>query len=255
MSQLFSDLALRQVFESDGFVVFPEFVCGEELIELTSQVDRFLKTIAPTLPPDQVFYEDKEDPTTLKQIQQMGDHDAWFNKLCLSSRFRTIAEFLLEGPVVPKNLQFFNKPPRVGQPTPAHQDGYYFMLDPCEAVTMWFALDEVDEENGCVRYVKGSHLAGMRQHARTKTLGFSQGIVGFPEHQDLQDEISCPAKSGDLLVHHALTIHRAAGNQSATRNRRALGFIYYSEKSRENRLAHQAYQRQLSEEMKQSGQI
>jgi ectoine hydroxylase-related dioxygenase (phytanoyl-CoA dioxygenase family) len=50
-------------------------------------------------------------------------------------------------------MQYFNKPPSVGQPTPPHQDGYYFMLDPCEAVTMWFALDEVDEENGRMRYV------------------------------------------------------------------------------------------------------
>ena len=44
------------------------------------------------------------------------------------------------------NLQYFNKSPGANKPTPPHQDGYYFMITPCEAVTMWLALDEVDDE-------------------------------------------------------------------------------------------------------------
>ena len=28
------------------------------------------------------------------------------------------------------------------------------MLEPNEAVTLWIALDDIDEENGCMRYVK-----------------------------------------------------------------------------------------------------
>lgn len=156
---------------------------------------------------------------------------------------------------MPRNMQYFNKPPGIGQPTPPHQDGYYFMLEPCEAVTMWFALDDVDEENGCVRYVRGSHRRGMREHARTQTLGFSQGIVDYPTDTDRECEITFPAKPGDLLVHDAMTIHRADGNRSATRSRRALGFIYYSERAREDADAHAAYQRNLAEDMKAVGKI
>jgi ectoine hydroxylase-related dioxygenase (phytanoyl-CoA dioxygenase family) len=47
----------------------------------------------------------------------------------------------------------------------------------CEALTKWLALVEVDEESGCVRYVRDSHK-------RTVTLGFSQGIVEFPNSED-----------------------------------------------------------------------
>ena len=156
---------------------------------------------------------------------------------------------------MPKNMQYFNKPPGIGQPTPPHQDGYYFMLAPCEAVTMWFALEDVDEENGCVRYVPGSHKHGMREHARTQTLGFSQGIVDYPTVADRESELAFPAKPGDLLVHHALTIHRADGNRSTTRTRRALGFIYYSDRAREDVEAHAAYQRRLAEDMKAAGKL
>lgn len=76
------------------------------------------------------------------------------------SRFEKLASILLHDEVIGKNIQYFNKPPKIGKPTPAHQDGYYFMLEPNEAVTMWMALEPVDEENGCVRYVKGSHKKG-----------------------------------------------------------------------------------------------
>lgn len=247
--------ATIQRFANDGFVALRQFVAGPGLSEILSNVDRFIREIVPRLPPDQVFYEDKNDPTTLKQLQHMDAHDPWFHELLARGPFREIAELMLHGPVAPKNLQYFNKPAGVGQLTPPHQDGYYFMLDPCEAVTMWFALDDVDEENGCVRYAKGSHKRGMRKHARTQTLGFSQGIVDYPSIADSECEVAVSASPGDLLIHHAMTVHRADGNRSAARSRRALGFIYYSERAREDEEAHAAYQQALVEDMQTQGKI
>lgn len=156
---------------------------------------------------------------------------------------------------VPKNLQYFNKPPQTGKSTPAHQDGFYFMLEPCVALTLWMPLDHVDEENGCVRYGRGSHKAGLREHERTQTLGFSQGINYYPTEEELQNEVACPASPGDLLFHDALTIHRAGSNLSLNRTRRALGFIYYSALAEENVEAHRAYQSKLAQQLKDTGEI
>jgi phytanoyl-CoA hydroxylase len=119
---------------------------------------------------------------------------------------------------------------------------------------MWMALDHVDEENGCVRYLRGSHLDGMRPHERTQTLGFSQGIVDFGKNET-REEVPCPAKPGDLLAHHALTVHWADANASLTRTRRALGFIFYGESAREDKLAHEAYRKNLADEMSTLGKI
>jgi len=245
---------LLRFFLADGYAMLPGFCCGSELSELLQNVDRFIHDVVPTMPPEAVFYEDRTDQGSLKQLQQMGSFDPWFHEMFSAGSFRMLAEALLVGPVVPKNMQYFNKPPGVGQPTPPHQDGYYFMLDPCEAVTMWLALEPVDEENGCVRYVRGSHRLGMREHQRTRTLGFSQGIVDYPNEFELANEVAFPAQPGDLLVHDAMTIHRADGNRSLVRSRRALGFIYYSERCREDP-RHKAYQRRLAEEMRSLGKI
>lgn len=246
---------LLESYASDGYVLIRDFVVGEAFDELLANVDRFIADVVPSMPPEHVFYEDKDDPTTLKQLQQMASYDPWFHEQFTNGPFCKIAEVLLGAPAVPRNLQYFNKPPGVGQPTPPHQDGYYFMLQPCEALTMWLALEEADEETGCVRYVRGSHKLGMREHRRTQTLGFSQGIVDYPTAHDSANEMPCPAHPGDLLAHDAMTIHRADANRSARRSRRALGFIYYGERAREDKLAHEAYQKKLADELAAAGKI
>ncbi|GEM_PF-2090609 len=57
------------------------------------------------------------------------------------------------------------------------------------------------------------------------------------------------------MVHHALTIHRANVNSSATRNRRVLGFICYAESAREDVTAHCAYKQKLEKELAEAGEI
>ena len=246
---------LKVAFDSDGYVALPQFLSADEVRQLNSRLNELITHRLGEIPLEHVFYEDKSRPETLKQLQQVWQYDSHLESLFTEGRFCNLAEVLLDGPVVPKNLQWFNKPPQVGMATPAHQDGYYFMLDPCEAVTMWLALDPVDEENGCVRYVRGSHRDGMRAHGRSGRLGFSQSIVDFGQEEDLSREVTGPAAPGDLLAHHALTIHRADGNRSTDRNRRALGLIYYAAGAREDAAAHQAYQERLAEELRASGKI
>ena len=244
-----------EAFTRDGYVALTGFLSPEKLAEVREVVVRFINARAPHLPREQVFYEKLGQSETLKQIVGLFGHDPYFERLMFGSDFERLAELLLQGPVVGKNMQYFNKPPQIGKATPPHQDGYYFMLEPCEALTMWLALEEVDEENGCVRYVRGSHRRGLRPHGRTQTLGFSQGVTDYGTPQDLADEVAFPAQPGDLLVHNAMTIHRADANRSRTRTRQALGFIYYSERAREDEAAHAAYQKRLAEEMKAKGKI
>lgn len=239
---------IKAEFQENGYLFIPGFLTKEEVANINKNFSRVIKEVIPGMAENKVFYEDKTDTATLKQVMDIHTHDVFFNDVLSNGKFKDLAEFLLDDKVIGKNLEYFNKPPLIGKPTPPHQDGYYFMLDPSVAVTMWMALEQADEENGCVKYVKGSHLKGMRPHGRTKTLGFSQGIIDFGTDDDLQNEIAFPAQPGDLLVHHSLTIHRAGGNTTANRDRKALGLIYFGESAREDVEAKKAYQEKLQKE-------
>ena len=244
----------RTIFERDGFVALSSFYSEDELLAIEDAVECFIAERVPALSPEHVFFEDKSNPSSLKQIQWLHEHEPFFDRL-MNDKPKILAQELLGESVVGKNIQFFNKPPGLGKATPPHQDGYYFMLESCRALTMWVALDVVDEENGCVRYVRGSHTRGLRPHVRTDTLGFSQGISDYGSENDCGNESACPAQPGDLLAHHALTIHRAGANQSTTRSRRALGFIFYGESAQEDAGVHDIYQKQLARQMAEAGKI
>jgi len=128
-------------------------------------------------------------------------------------------------------------------------------LKPNHAVTMWLALEDVDHENGCVRYVQGSHRHGMRAHGKSGVLGFSQGMLDFGQPHDHAHAVACPAAAGDLLAHHSLTVHWADGNHSPTRTRRALGLVYFAARCEEDHVAKRAYQDQLHQELRAAGKI
>ena len=116
------------------------------------------------------------------------------------------------------------------------------------------ALRACAGENGCVRYIRGSHLTGMRPHGKSGTLGFSQGIQDYTE-EDIQREEPIPAEPGDLIIHHAMTVHRANGNHSEFRHRRAMGMVYYSTEATVARDKVTAYQQSLVDELTAKGKI
>jgi phytanoyl-CoA hydroxylase len=234
---------LKESFDHQGYVVIPGFLRGNGLESLRHALDRYIHMRAPELPRADVLYEDPDSSATLKQLARMKQNDPFFAELIHQPRWVKLAETLLADKVIPQEVEWFNKPPKLSKPTPPHQDGYYFMLEPNEAATMWLALDSVDESNGCMRYLPGSHCRGLRPHGRTEVVGFSQGISDYRD-VDRQAEVPIEAEPGDLLVHHALTIHRADANNSE-RHRRSLGFIFYAASARQDKERLAAYQSRL----------
>ncbi|MBD3630463.1 phytanoyl-CoA dioxygenase family protein [Cyclobacterium sp.] len=240
-------LKIKRSFDEDGYLHMPGFLTREQVAEINQKLKAFIKSKISKLPSEHVRFEAKGDPSTLKMLQDLQLYDTFFADILFDSTFTRLAEVLLEEKVIGKTLEYFNKPPKIGKATPPHQDGYYFMLNPMSAVTMWMALEEVDQVNGWVSYVRGSHKKGMRDHSLTQTPGFSQGIPDFGLPSDLEIEVFFPAQPGDLLVHHALTIHRASPNTSSKRSRKALGLIYFGDSVKEDVAAKAAYVKALNQ--------
>ncbi len=116
-------------------------------------------------------------------------------------------------------------------------------------MTMWLALNEADEENGCLRYLPGAHRRGVRQHQMTQIVGFSQGITDFGD-DDRAAEVAVPAAPGDLLVHHWTMVHRADSNTS-DRERWGLGSVFYGVHTKPDEEKQAAYKRDLERAQKQ----
>jgi phytanoyl-CoA hydroxylase len=213
----------KEPFDRDGFVIVRQFLTPAELGELSANLDRYIRETVPTLPDSHAFYDDRRRPETLKQMQYMGV-DPFFRDYTKSPKWVALAEALVGEPVEGQEPEWFDKPPGTVHFTPPHQDNYYFNLKPANVVTLWLALDPVDEGNGCLRYVAGSHRRGVRPHTRSNVLGFSQGITDYGPEDEAR-EVQIHLQPGDVVAHHGVTIHRADANRSPARHRRAFAVV------------------------------
>jgi len=225
--------------DRDGYVVVRQFLAGDELAILQQNLDRYIRDVVPTLPEREAFYEDRGRPDTLKQLQRM-DRDPFFAEYRHESRWVRLAEALLGEPAATDQPEWFNKPPDTNHVTPPHQDNFYFCLVPPSVLTIWLALDRVDAENGCLRYVAGSHLRGFRPHARSNVLGFSQGINDYSA-EDFVRERAVPLEPGDAVAHFGMTIHRADANFSLARHRRSFAMVFKCQSCRRDEDAYRRY--------------
>lgn len=247
---------LKQQFDRDGFIAVRPLFDAAKMTEINRELDRYLGDCVPLMSPTEVYYEDKSNRATVKQMMFLERYDSYFSDLLKSSVVHELAETVLGETAIAQNMEYFNKPPGIGKQTPPHQDGYYFKIAPPQAVTGWLALEAVDEENGCLQYVRGSHRGdGWRPHGRSEILGFSQGITDFGTEDDVANTVSMPGGAGMLLMHHCKTVHWASPNRSPTRSRRALGFVFYGESARPDEEARKAYQAKLDAELKAANKI
>lgn len=242
---------LKADLDRDGFVVVREFLPEDELAVLRQNLDRYIRNVVPTLPDSDAFYEDRSRPETLKQLQRM-DGDSFFAEYRRNARWESLAESLLGEPATADHPEWFNKPPGTNHVTPPHQDNYYFCLTPPTVLTIWLALDRVDAENGCLRYVAGSHLRGYRPHARSRILGFSQGITDYAA-EDFVRERAILLDPGDAVAHYGMTIHRADANLSATRHRRSFALVFKGQSCQRDQAAYDRYLASAKEQHQQLG--
>lgn len=236
----------KTCFQRDGFVLVRKFLPPDQMEELTQELDRYIREVVPNLAAALAFYQEKGKPESLKQLQGMSC-DTFFDRYRTRRRWMALAEELLGEPVEVHEPEWFNKPPATPHPTPPHQDNFYFCLYPPKVLTLWLALDFVDEENGCLRYVPGSHLRGIRPHGPTEILGFSQGIQDW-NAEDEAKEVTIELEPGDLVVHHGELIHRADPNRSSHRHRRAFAMVYQGISCRRHEEAHRRYHEALQQQ-------
>ncbi len=231
---------LKPEFDLSGYVIVRQLLPADEFAELGRQLDRYVRDVVPGLADGDAFYDaGRTRPESLKQLHRL-DQDPFFERFKHNPTWRALAESLLCEPATAESPEWFNKPPMSAQGTPPHQDNYYFNLRPCNVVTIWMALDAVDQDNACMRYVPCSHRGQVRPHARSNVLGFSQGITDYGP-DDASREVAICLSPGDVTAHHGNLIHLAGANRSSTRHRRAFAIVYKGASCRRDEVAYARY--------------
>jgi non-haem Fe2+, alpha-ketoglutarate-dependent halogenase len=112
---------------------------------------------------------------------------------------------------------YFCKLPHDPKQVSWHQDAPYWPFSPSKTVTVWLAIDDVDEGNAAMRVIPGSHRAGalpIRQSDPSEnnvlwltTDGAEQ--MGTPRSVNL--------RAGQISLHSDLLLHGSLANDSSRR--------------------------------------
>ena len=95
-----------------------------------------------------------------------------------------------------------------------HQDQGVVLAeaDRTQTITVWAAITDADEENGCLVYEERSHRSGLGFHC---PVGAAKYAVAIPDEWiDQSRAVPVPAKRGDVLIHLPLTKHGSLDNRS-----------------------------------------
>ena len=131
--------------------------------------------------------------------------------------------------------QFLNKRPgKTDAVFSWHQDmGYWpsqkvLGVDETSTCTFSLAVDDSTEENGCLRYVPGSHIQRKLGEHRALNDSRDEGhALTIEVNESLGDKIQlAPAKRGSVTIHNEYVVHGSGGNKMADKQRRTYVIAY-----------------------------
>ena len=195
---------IKRDFLRDGCVIIPGFLSREELSELQARTEHWMRK-----------HMGATRDTIRKSLQ--GD-DPWFAEQLASGKQVGLIETLLDDALEPATAAFFDRVPGESKGLMPHFDAIGHRR---KGATIWIALDRADEENGCLRYVRGTHRLDLPSK------------MGLDFNAESEGAIAVEVNPGDAAIHSALTVHWSEPNRSG-RPRKAMSYFYWAASSRGN---------------------
>lgn len=140
-------------------------------------------------------------------------------QLIFASSFRKICAALVGSDIDMYWTTTAAKPAQRGKSFPWHQDAGYGK-GPSEYITCWTAFDSVDEENGCLWAIPGSHDQNVLPHEFRKSDEHDYaGLFLKDLNMDISSAIPIVLNPGDIACMDSKLIHASTPNFSGRKRR------------------------------------
>lgn len=145
----------------------------------------------------------------------------WLYDICIHPQILDYVEDILGPDFFMWNTEFITKPPHSDKIVAWHQDAYNWPLYPRNSVTVWLAFTDVDESNGAMRVIPGTHKGGLMRHGLSvdeSVNSFELDTGSFRE----DSAVSLLIPAGGISLHDDAIIHGSPANGS---DRWRIGYI------------------------------
>lgn len=190
----------KEFYNKNGYIIDLAPVYSEDEMQ---QLNRERQELTKLLEPGEKMME----------IREWHMSSTWLYDICTHPQILAYVEGILGPNFYLWGSQFFAKAPGSSDTVAWHQDAYYWPLHPHNTVTVWLAFTDVDEENGAMEVIPGSHNAGLIKHRSISgdsvlALELEQGTFNAAEAKSLK------LKAGQVSLHDDAIVHGSPANYS-----------------------------------------
>ncbi|HMO56770.1 MAG TPA: phytanoyl-CoA dioxygenase family protein [Roseiflexaceae bacterium] len=208
-----------QQFRDTGYTVVRGLFSAEEVAHYR---EHFMQLRESSSYPGDFGGTDLTSSDPLKRYPRMIHMHRWdalsLNWMIDERLARAMSALLGKEPFAVQTMLYFKPPGARGQAL--HQDQYFLKVQPGTCIAAWLALDDCDEENGCLQVVPNSHNLPLLCTVKADlTQSFTDITVPLPEGMQPEPVIM---QAGDVLFFNGQVIHGSFPNVTTDRFRRAL---------------------------------
>ncbi|MEO1089375.1 MAG: phytanoyl-CoA dioxygenase family protein [Pseudomonadota bacterium] len=202
-------------YREHGYVVLRDAIPAATIADLQRVTAAFIERSRSVAESDEVFDLDDghgPDRPRLTRIKLPHKRHPAFAELLHGERIRGILSQLLGPNVALQTSKLNTKAPGGGAAVEWHQDWAFYPHTNDDMLALAVMLDDVDEANGPLMVIPGSHLGPVLNH---HTGGVFCGAID-PEDPTFRFDraMTLTGKAGDVTIHHARTLHGSAPNRS-----------------------------------------
>ena len=176
---------------------------------------------------DEIEKIEKNWPKALEGINRNYVHliSPVFNKVCLNKNILDAVESIIGKNILICGTTLFIKNPKEKGFVSFHQDAKYIGLEPHNWVTVWVAITDANENNGCMRMLSVSHKENLRHHEQkfNENNLLTRGQTIKNVSLDKTDPVIL--KAGQMSLHHPKIVHGSGLNYSDDKR---IGFVIQS---------------------------
>ena len=201
----------KQFYQENGYVI-PDWRMPErEVGALRDALDAIIAQ-NPGVRPEQLISAHLSDPKS-----GIKGHEAFLN-LAFQKDIVSMVSDVAGEDLILWGCHIFCKPAGDGQEVPWHQDGHYWPIHPLATTSVWLAIDESKQENGCLSLIPGSHKSEvLHQHMNEDRPDAALDEVIDASTYDQDEAVFVELEPGQLSIHDVYMIHGSAPNRSTKR--------------------------------------
>ncbi|MEM7029077.1 MAG: phytanoyl-CoA dioxygenase family protein [Chloroflexota bacterium] len=211
---------LRDHFQQEGYTIAQSLFPLEETIAYRDHYMQLRE--AGSYPNDLINQWDEGETDPLKRYPRLFNMHRWdetSRDWLLHDRLRHCLNGILgRDPYAIQTMLYFKPPGSRGQAL--HQDQYYLRAHPGTSIAAWMALEDIDEDNGCLQMVPGTQDSPLIcPVTANEDESFTTIVVPLP---DSLKPIPIRMAPGDVLFFNGQIVHGSFPNTTQDRFRRSL---------------------------------